>query len=108
MRFSLVLVLVMKSVHKNVNSNKGTLWAKPGCKWMRAKGPSRCQSTRAPKVWTRMNEEEALWTARSLDTTGSVCLTPFTVTVPYKEKDQLKSFTILWTHLSNWNKTQSK
>lgn len=59
-----------------------TLFAKPGCKVMRAKGPFRCQSSWAPKVLMRRNEEEALWTTRSPVTKGNSSLWPFNVTVP--------------------------
>lgn len=49
---------------------------------MRAKGPFRCQSSWAPKVLMRRNEEEALWTTRSPVTKGNSSLWPFNVTVP--------------------------
>lgn len=60
----------------------GTLCAKPGCRVMSSRGPSRCQSSWAPNAWIRTNEEEALRTARSPVTTGSASLWPFNVTVP--------------------------
>lgn len=67
---------------KTLWSVKVTLFAKPGCRVMRAKGPSKCQSIWAPNVWIRRNEEEALRTARSPVTTGNASLWPFSDTVP--------------------------
>lgn len=59
-----------------------TLFANPGCREMRARGPSKYQSSWAPKAWIRRNETVAWRTARSPVTTGNAFLLPFSVTIP--------------------------
>lgn len=78
------------------SNNKGggkevTLFAKPGCRVMRAKGPSKCHSSWAPKAWMRRNEEETLRTTRSPVMTGSGSLRPFSITVPGRNNNDKQS-----------------
>lgn len=64
------------------SSFKITLFPKPGCRVMKASGPSRYHRIWAPNVWMSRNEEEGLSTARSPVTKGTASLWPFSVTVP--------------------------
>lgn len=61
---------------------------------MRAKDPSKYQRIWAPNAWIRTNEEEARCNTRSPVTTGTVCLWPFSVTVPKSNNTDLNQINV--------------
>lgn len=73
-----------------------TLLANPGCREMRARGPSKYQSSWAPKAWMRRNERVAWRTARSPVTTGNAFLLPFSVTIPSKNESKEYIIFLIW------------